>query len=81
MSEQLLNVSDELIERAKKVFARKTAIQDSMKELIEERVKNHLEHNQVWQEVQKEIEKQGINAKIEEVQFNTIVDKFLVVKS
>ena len=78
---KIIEVSEELIVRAKQVLYLEEAIKTVIRELTNEIVKNHFDVVDLWKDIQTEAEKQGIiKQEDESITFDYITNRFLVVK-
>ena len=78
---KIIEVSEELRVRAKQVLYLESAVQNVIRSLTEQIVKNHFDVVALWKDVKDEAERQGIIQEEDEIScFDYISERFIVVK-
>lgn len=78
---RVIEVPEELMEKAKQVLYLEEAVKRVITELTKEIVKNHFDVVSLWNDVQQEALKQGIVKQEDEIiNFDYITNKFMLIK-
>jgi len=78
---KIIEVSEELRVRAKQVLYLESAVQNVIRSLTEQIVKNHFDVVALWKDVKDEAERQGIVQEEDEMaSFDYVTEKFMIVK-
>ena len=78
---KIIEVPEELRVRARQVLYMEPAIQNIIRSLTQEIVKNHFEVTTLWNDVKIEMDKQGIMQEEDEItSFDHVTEKFMVIR-
>ena len=78
---KVIEVSEELRVRAKQVLYLESAVQNVIRSLTEQIVKNHFDVVALWKDIKNEADRQGVFQEEDEITcYDYVAERFIVVK-